>query len=174
MYIGVKKKKKLVYTSVSSCSRINSIYCSSNLPARPPSDSWLWSRPSRLPPSWSRRSRPVPLYLHLEDSCIHDSYSLLAPDTRANNRYNTKPPPSVRVRVRNTLLRQPTVSATPSCLTKQPPLAPLQGHESHKQTPQPKPPLLRKLGDYSMHLFERLPYSHPLSQLSSVESHLNS
>jgi len=67
---------------------------------------------------------------------------------------NTKSLPNVQVRVRNTLLRQPTVSATPSCLTKQPPLAPLQGHKSHEQIPQPKPPLLRKLGGHSMHLSE--------------------
>ena len=64
---------------------------------------------------------------------------------------NTKSLSIVRVRVRNTLLRQPTVSATPSCLTKQPPLAPLQGHKSHEQIPQPKPPLSRKLGGHSMH-----------------------
>jgi len=87
---------------------------------------------------------------------------------------NTKFLSNVRVRIRNTLLRQPTVSATPSCLTKQPPLALLQGHKFHEQKPQPKPPLLRKLAGHSMDSSERLPYSHPLSQLSSAESHLNS
>jgi len=79
--------QQLVYTSVSSCSRIYSIYCSSNRPARLPSNSRLWFRPGHLSLPQYRGSRPIPLYPLLEDS---RTTRVLVPSrlvTRASSRH---------------------------------------------------------------------------------------
>jgi len=79
--------QQLVYTSVSSYSRIYCIYRNSNRPGRLRSNPRLWFRPGRLSLPRYSGSSPVPLYPLLEDLRTTRVFIPSHLDTRASSQH---------------------------------------------------------------------------------------